>query len=95
MIGLKDSFFVNVDDVVPNGCSDTSSPEYPPGLEPPIEDMSDDDSSSTCLDNNSYPVIPLKLRNELKRLGIYVEVITSPPSRKRSSVTSRGKYYSK
>ncbi|XP_026451257.1 uncharacterized protein LOC113351502 [Papaver somniferum] len=82
LVGLEDSFLGSKDnDVDTSSDSDTSPLLYPPGFEPPIDDISDDVCSGDGLVNVAQPVIPVKLRNELKRLGMSVEVFVSPPSR--------------
>ncbi|KAI3957789.1 hypothetical protein MKX01_007620, partial [Papaver californicum] len=84
-------FLVDIDITELACSSDSSTPTYPPGFEPTLEEVTDDASSGNCLDNDPKHVIPVKQKNEWKRLGISVEAIHSPSSRTRRAAT-KGKY---
>lgn len=79
--------------------TDSTSLEYPPGYDPVAANLVDDNVSSgnslaanlsddTSSNDHLVPVIPRKLRNELRRLGMSIEVISSPTSRTKRSVNS-------
>ncbi|KAI3994852.1 hypothetical protein MKX01_037403, partial [Papaver californicum] len=82
------SFLVDIDITELACSSDSSTPTYPPGFEPTLEEVTDDVSSRNYLDNDPQPVIPVKLKNKWKRLGISVEAIHSPASRTRRAATN-------
>lgn len=92
LLGLENTFLSDEDTEL-SCCFGSCMSDFPPGFEPEVVESSVDDCSTNPESvNESQQAIPLKLRNELKRLGISVEVFASPPSRPRRSVTSRGKF---
>ncbi|XP_026436394.1 uncharacterized protein LOC113334324, partial [Papaver somniferum] len=79
--------------------TDSTSLEYPPGYELVAPNLVDDNvsygnslaanlSDDTSSNDHLVPVIPRKLSNELRRLGMSIEVISSPTSRTKRGLNS-------
>lgn len=68
-MGFENTFSVHLEDSTEDSNSSTSTPTYPPGFEPDsinLKEVTDDAISPAP----SQGVVPKRLRNEYRRLGI-------------------------